>query len=74
MRELEMDAQAECAVNGRVPGIETKEVRIFLKTESNVVEFTLCEHRDVSRGIVPEADESIETEFCARLGAFTLGN
>ena len=69
-----MDTETEGSVNGSVPGIETKEIRVFLKTESNVVELSLCEHRHVSRDVVPDADESVETEFCARLGAFTLSN
>ena len=69
-----MNAEAEGSVNGSVCGVKTKEVRILLETESNVVKLPLCEHRHVSCEVVPEADESIQTELRARLGALALGN
>jgi len=70
----EVVADTKGDVNGSVCSVETKEIRVFCKIEPNVIVFPLCKCGNVSCEKVPDADEGVQAELCARLGVVTLSN
>ena len=74
VRRSEVVADAKGDANGSICGVEAKEVRVLCKTEADVIILPLCKRRNVSCEEVPDADEGVQAEFCARLRVVSLGN